>query len=93
MDLKQMKQKRLDAQTMKDTLKSFSQILEIAAPEEKKTLVPRIVESITFTPTEIEIALFDKLIERGLISHPTVNHSSNGTLECSDWLLRLDSNQ
>ena len=49
-DLKQMKQKRLDAQTMRDSLIHFSQI----------------VEAITFTPTEIEIALFDQMIGRGL---------------------------
>ncbi len=94
LDLRQMKQKRLDAQTMRDSLIHFSQILEAAAPEEQKALVPRIVESITFTPTEIEIALFDQMIERGLLyPTPTVNHFSNGALEMSKWLPRLDSNQ
>lgn len=86
LDLRQMKQKRLDAQTMRDSLTHFSQILEAATPEEQKALVPRIVESITFTPTEIEIALFDQMIERGLIIPPTVNHSSNDALEMSRWL-------
>ena len=94
LDLRQMKQKRLDAQTMRDSLTHFSQILEAATPEEQKALVPRIVESITFTLTEIEIALFDQMIERGLLNpSPTVNHSSNGALEMSNWLPRLDSNQ
>ena len=90
--LKDMKQKRLDAQTMKDSLIRFSQILDIATPEEKKSLIPRIVESVTFTPTQIEIALFDHLIERGLLRTP-VNHSDDDALELSRWLPRLDSNQ
>jgi hypothetical protein len=82
----------IDAQTMKDSLIRFSQILDIATPEEKKFLIPRIVESVTFTPTQIEIALFDHLIERGLL-RPPVNHSDDDALELSTWLPRLDSNQ
>jgi hypothetical protein len=35
-----------------------------------------------------------QFIERGLLNlSPTCNHSSNGALELSDWLPRLDSNQ
>jgi len=66
-------------------------VLILQGLEEQKALVPRIVESITFTPTEIEIALFDHMIERGLLIPPTVNHFSNGALECSKWLPGLMS--
>ncbi len=85
---------RPNAQTMRDSLGQFSQIVEIATPEEKKALIPRIVESVTFTPTEIKIALFDHSIERGLLKlSPERNHFCDGALEFSDWLPRPDSNQ
>lgn len=79
---------------MRDSLRQFSQIVEIATPEEKKALIPRIVESITFTPTEIKIALFDHPIERGLLKLPPErNHFSDGALELLNWLPRPGSNQ
>ena len=94
LELKEAKRKRLDTQTMRDSLMHFSQIIEVATPEEQKALVPRIVESVTFTPTEIEIALFEELIETGLLSvSPSVNQDGDGALEFPKWLPRPDSNQ
>ena len=50
---------------------------------EIKELLPYFVESITFTPEEIKIALFDQPTDKGLF---LVNNSSKSSLELSEWL-------
>jgi site-specific DNA recombinase len=83
-----IKRQRLNAQTMQESLTRFSQIIDVATPEEKKSLIPRIVESIVFTPDEVRIALYDRPIERGILQVNGVNQGSDHALEGSEWLPR-----
>ncbi len=82
------KQKVFDAEIMHKSLTKFSQVYDKALPEEIKDLLPYFVDKITFKPDEIQIALFDQPIEKGLC----VNHSGSGAPECIDWLPREGSN-
>ena len=66
-------------------LPRLSQIYEEATALELEELLPRFVENIIWTPTEIQIALFDRELERGLLPS-NVNHSSGGALEFVNWL-------
>ena len=92
--MKNQEREHLNAQTMAKTLKDFSQLIEISTPEEKKTLLPTIVERITFSEDQIEIALYDRPIVRGLVSETErrVNQDGDYALSGIDWLPEQDSN-
>ena len=87
-EIDEKKQKIYNAEVMHKSLTKFSQVYEKATPMEIKDLLPYFVESITFAPEEIQIALFDQPTEKGLF----VNHSSQSSLELSEWLPREGSN-
>jgi chromosome segregation ATPase len=63
-----LKRQRLNAQTIQESLTSFSQIIGVATPEKKKSCITQIVGYIAFPPTEVQIALYDRPIERGILS-------------------------
>ena len=88
-EIDKLKGKQLNAHVMYESLKKFNEICDTASPEEIQKIIAQFVEMITYTPTEIKIALFDQPIDRGqLIS----NHSALGALNGSDWLLGQDLN-
>ncbi len=89
-EIDQVKQQILSAKVMYDSLTKFSQIYEVAKPQELKELLPCFVEKVTWTPTEIEIALFEQEAQKGQFS--SSNHSSAGALEVVYWLPLEDSN-
>ena len=89
-EINQVKQQVLSAKVMYDSLTKFSQIYEAATPQELKELLPCFVEKVTWTPTEIEIALFEQEVQKG--QFPSSNHSSAGALEVVNWLPLEDSN-
>ena len=91
--IESLKRQRLNAQTMQESLARFSQIIDVATPEEKKSLVPRIVDYIVFTPTEVQIALYDRPIERGILRFNNDEQGGDYALEGSNWLPGPDSNQ
>ena len=88
-ELNEKKQKIYNAEVMHNSLIKFSQIYDKATPMQIKELLPYFVESITFTPEEIKIALFDQPTDKGL---SLVNHSSQSSLELTEWLPREGSN-
>jgi len=83
-EINQVKQQVLSAKVMYDSLTKFSQIYEAATPQELKELLPCFVEKVTWTPTEIEIALFEQEAQKG--QFPSSNHSNAGALEIVNWL-------
>lgn len=85
--IKEVTNKTLDAQIMADSLTRFSQICEVATDLEKKNLIPLFVDKIVWTPTQIEIALYDQPTMKGLLETESVNQISDGALKVSDWLL------
>ena len=91
-EFQRTEQQVLNAQAMHQSLEQFSQIIDAATPLELKELVPRFVNHVTWTPTEIEIAVYDQDIAT---MRPRQSESSNavGALELSDLLPGLDSNQ
>lgn len=82
-EIDEKKQKIYNAEVVHNSLQRFSQIYDKAKPMELKELLPYFIESISFTPDEIKIALFDQPTDKGLFS---VNHSSGCSLELSKWL-------
>ena len=90
-EISQGKQQTLDAQVMHESLTRFRQIYEKATPIELMELLPRFVERIIWTPTEIQIALFDHEVEKGAVPND-VNHPEGGALEFVDWLRGQGSN-
>ena len=82
-EITKLKSKVLNAKIMHSGLKEFSQICDAATSEELKELIPRFVEKIIFTPTEIKIALFDQPTNKGLLK---CNHPELGALNGSNWL-------
>ena len=89
-EISRVKQQVLNARFMYESLTKFSQIYESATPQELKELLPCFVEKVTWTPSEIEIALFDHEEQRGQL--PSGNRSSAGALDVVKWLPREDSN-
>ena len=89
-EINQVKQQVLSAKVMYDSLTKFSQIYEAATPQELKELLPCFVEKVTWTPSEIEIALFEQEVQKG--QFPSSNHSNAGALEVVNWLPHEDSN-
>ena len=85
----------LNAKIMHESLTHFNQIYEVATPLELKELIPRFVEKVTWTPTEIEIALFDQEVQReqSISSNSSTGNHSGGALKVTNWLPGLDSNQ
>lgn len=82
-----LNKQKLDAETMEESLVRFSQIVEVATPEEKKSLIPRIIDSIIYKPGEIKIALFDRPVERGLCKiGDAVNPNGDYAFSGIDWL-------
>jgi site-specific DNA recombinase len=79
-EVSQVQQQVLSARIMYESLTKFSQICDVAAPQELKDLLPTFVERITWTPTEIEIALFEHEVQKEQLP-PTSNHSSGGALK------------
>jgi len=87
LDVATLKKQKLDAETMQEALVRFGQIVEVATPEEKRTLVPRIIDSITYRPGEIKIALYDHPVERGLFKiGETVNPNGDYAFSGINWL-------
>lgn len=82
------KRKVFNAEVIHKSLNQFKQVYKKGAPLEIKELLPCFVEHITFSPQEIKIALYDQPINKGLF----VNHSSESSLESSEWLPREGSN-
>ena len=73
----------------------FSQVYDNATPQTLRDLLPYFVYGITFTPQEIQIALFDQPTEKGLFActaNGSVNHSGVSAPECIEWLPREGSN-
>ena len=91
-EMNQVKQQILNAKIMHESLTRFSQVYEVATPLELKDLVPRFVEKIIWTPTEIEIALFDQEVQRGQLDNGNVTTKGGGALPLVNWLPREDSN-
>lgn len=91
-EINQLEQQVLNARAMHESLTRFRQIYATATPTELKELIPRFVEKVIWSPTEIKIALFDHEVERGLPTDDNEN-SGGGAPEFIDWLPRLDSNQ
>ncbi|MCK5580797.1 MAG: recombinase zinc beta ribbon domain-containing protein [Candidatus Omnitrophica bacterium] len=87
-EIDKLKSKALNAKIMHQSLKKFSEISDTAEPEELKQQIAQFVENITFTPTEIKIALYEQEVHRGQF----VNHPENGAPDGSEWLPREDSN-
>ena len=85
-EISRVKQQVLNARFMYESLTKFSQIYESATPQELKELLPCFVEKVTWTPSEIEIALFDHEEQRGQL--PSGNRSSAGALDVVKWLPR-----
>jgi len=82
-----LNKQKLDAETMEESLVRFSQIVEVATSEEKKSLIPRIIDSIIYKPGEIKIALFDRPVERGLCKiGDAVNPNGDYAFSGINWL-------
>jgi hypothetical protein len=65
----------------------FSQIVEAATPEEKKSLIPRIIDFIIYKPGEIKIALYDHPVERWLFKiGDAVNPEGHYAFSGINWL-------
>ena len=90
-EIGQVQQQTMNARVMYESLTKFSQIYDSADPVEIKELLPLFVERVSWTPSEIEIALFEQEVQKGQFQ-PDVNHSSGGALEVKKWLPREDSN-
>jgi len=90
-EIGQVQQQTMSARIMYESLTKFNQIYEAGNPQEIKDLIPLFVERVTWTPTEIEIALFEHEAQKGQFQ-PNGNHSSGGALEVKKWLPREDSN-
>ena len=88
-ELDEKKQKIYNAEVMHNSLTKFSQIYDKGTPMQIKELLPYFVDQITFKPDEIKIALYDQPTDKGLF---LVNHSSQSSLEFSEWLPREGSN-
>ncbi len=84
------KRKIFSAEIMHKSLTKFSQVYDKSdlIPEKVKDLLTNFVQFVTFSPQEIQIALFNRPTEKGLL----VNHSDIGAPECIEWLPREDSN-
>ncbi len=91
-EIGQIQQQTMNARIMYESLTKFSQIYEAADPAEMKELLPLFVERVTWTPSEIEIALFEHEAQKGQFP-PTTNPSGAGAPEVKEWLPRLGSNQ
>ena len=92
-EINQVKQQVLSAKVMHESLTKFRQIYEVATPKELQDLLPRFVERVTWTPTEIEIALFDQEVQRGQLDNGNATTNGGGALPVVNWLPGLDSNQ
>ena len=88
-EINKLKSKVLNAKIMQQSLKEFAQVCNAATPDELKNLIPRFVEQIIFTPSEIKIALYDYPTDKGLFKD---NHPGFGAPDGSKWLPRVDSN-
>lgn len=86
-DVATLKKQKLDAETMEESLVRFSQIVEVATPEEKKSLIPRIIDSVIYKQGEIKIALYDHPVERGLFKiGDAVNPNGGYAFSGINWL-------
>lgn len=73
--IKEVKNKVLNAEVMKDSLVRFSNLFERGDNEEKKDLMRLIVHKVIWTPEEIKFALYDRPIDNAYLSDPTVKES------------------
>jgi site-specific DNA recombinase len=90
-ELGKVQQQTMNARVMYESLIKFNQIYKAANPAEIKELLPMFVERVVWTPSEIEIALFEQEAQKGQFPS-TVNQSSAGALEVKKWLPRVGSN-
>ena len=84
-EIEKVQQQTMNARIMYESLTKFNQIYETADPGEIKELLPFFVEKVSWTPSEIEIALFEQEAQKGQFP-PTVNQSNAGALEVKKWL-------
>ena len=84
-EIGKVQQQTLNARVMYESLIKFNQIYEAANPAEIKELLPMFVERVTWTPSEIEIALFEQPAQKGQLL-PRDTTSIAGALEVMKWL-------
>ena len=84
-EIGQIQQQTMNARVMYESLTKFKQIYEAADPAEMKELLPLFVERVTWTPSEIEIALFEHEAQKGQFP-PTTHPSGAGAPEVKEWL-------
>ena len=76
MQIDEAKKKVANASTMQDTLATFSELFSVATPDEKKQIMQMHVCEVVWTPTEIDLAIYETPTET-----PVVNHSGRSFSE------------
>ena len=63
--IEEVRRRRLDRQQFAETLRTFAQVIDVAAPQEKKALAGQLIDRITWTWTSrtdgrVELALYEE---------------------------------
>ncbi|MDD5529549.1 MAG: recombinase family protein [bacterium] len=86
--IREIKEKKINIETMQNSLVKFSDLFDLATAEEKKILMQLIIHKLIYSPNEIKYALYDRPTCKEYIDKYAISDSSKSTVavEFNKWL-------